>query len=347
MVSLPTSPEGFLALLAKESPNQPVLSSADLGRVSRERHQGQESLTRDAPSVGALRLSGAGVTGHVAALDDVTLLGLSLQRLITAIGAALKGFKNVRGRVPKELSTYTTLGLRAAPRPGSLILDLSPRISPSEELRGKGEVFSESDTQLVDAVIERLSRLLQAAREHQGGADETAFSSEIRELGPRAASALRGFAQATSASNFNVDLTWAQPLHETVECSLTPRDALWLEKVIAGRKLDAEPIVIHGALQTVSHGKKWDLLNSEFGNVSIDVTDIEGRPWSEWNPDDLVEVDASITITQSPGRAITRSIVARTIRPWSGSLADIQIQADDTAETDMLPIQSEGPLEGP
>jgi hypothetical protein len=324
MVSLPTNPSEFLAYYAQDIDKQPVLTSVDLARVSMERHEGQQRMVREAPSVGVLHLAGAGVTGHEAALDDVSTLGLALQRLVTAVGAALGGFTNIRGPVPRGVSTQTALGLRAAPRAGSLVLDLSPRISPADELRGKGEIFNDSDDQLVDRVITKLSHLLEVAMEHELGDDETEFSSEVRALGPRTASALKGFAQATSSSNFDLDLTWAQPLHGTVRFGLTPRDAVWIEKIISGRKLDAEPVVIHGALRTVSHGKKWEVLGSEFGNVSIDISEIDGRPWSEWNPDDLVEVDASMIMTQAPGRGASRSLMARSIRRWAGSLDDIR-----------------------
>lgn len=336
MVTLPTNPEEFLAYFAKDVEEQPVLSSSDLSRVGRERHEGLQSLIREAASVGAFRLSGEGVTGHEAPLDDVTVVGMALQRLFTAIGASLEGFKNIRGPISREVSSKTRLGLRAAPRLGSLVLDLSPRTSPSDELRSRGEVFNTSDMQLVDSVVSKLSEVITAAIDHEGGAaGDTEFSSEVRALGPRAAGALRSFAHATSASNFNIDMTWIQPLHHTVKFSLSTKDAVWIERVISGRELDVEPATIHGALKTVSHGRKWDVLNSEYGNVNIDISEIEGRPWADWNPDDLVEVDVSMTITESPGRPPSRSFIARHIRPWDGSLEDIVVIQDD--ELDLPP----------
>ncbi|MHA7153956.1 hypothetical protein [Arthrobacter sp. TMN-50] len=340
MVTLPTNPEEFLAYFAKDIAEQPVLSAADLSRVSRERHEGLQSLIREVPSAGALKLSGGGVVGHEAPLDDVTMVGMALQRLFTAVGASLEGFKNIRGPLPRDLMSKTRLGLRAAPRPGSLILDLSPTISPSDELRSNGEAFNDSDTQLVDSVVSKLSDVIAAALVHEGGAaDDTAFSSEVRALGPRAAGALRSFAHATSSSNFNVDMTWIQPLHHTVKFSLSTKDAVWIESIISGRELDVESVTIHGALKTVSHGKKWDILNSEFGNVRIDISEIEGRPWADWNPDDLVEVEASMTITDAPGRPPSRALLARHIRPWDGSLEDIErVVEDDSGSASPMPM---------
>ncbi|MDQ6752226.1 MAG: hypothetical protein M3017_02125 [Actinomycetota bacterium] len=42
---------------------------------------------------------------------------------------------------------------------------------------------------------------------------------------------------------------------------------------------------------------------SEFGNISIDVSEVEGRQWVDWNPDNLVEVAADMTIYSSAGAA--------------------------------------------
>ncbi len=190
-------------------------------------------------------------------------------------------------------------------------------------------MFNDSDTQLVDAVMSELGVLIQAAADHQPGEGDSAFSTEVRSLGPRAASALKGFALATSGSHFDLDMTWIQPLHATTRFSLSAREAVFIAQVIAGQKLDAENVTVHGALRTVSHGKKWELLASEFGNVRIDISEIEGRPWVEWNPDDLVEVDAAMTITQAPGRPATRSLVAQSISRWHGSLEEISRTFED------------------
>jgi hypothetical protein len=201
-------------------------------------------------------------------------------------------------------------------------------LDPIKELRYKGEMFNDSDTQLVDAVMAELDVLIHAAADHQPG-DDSKFSAEVRSLGPRAASALKGFALATSGSGFDLDMRWVQPLHSTTGFTLSAREAVFIAQVIAGQKLDAQNVTVHGALRTVSHGKKWELLGSEFGNVRIDVSEIEGRPWVDWNPDDLVEVDAAMTITQAPGRAATRSLVAQKISRWQGSLDDIARTFED------------------
>lgn len=328
MVSLPDSPADFLAMFKDEIAEQPVLASHDLGRVSIERHIGHHELSRTAPSVGALKLTGPGVTGHEASLEDVSQTGASFQKLVSSVGASLGGFKHIRGRIPSEILAKTVLGLRAAPRPGSIILDLAPRMEPDRELRRRGEMINSSDTQLVDEAMAGIGTLMAAAAEQESGMTES-FSAAVRAMGPRVASALKSFAQVTSASGFNLDMRWAQPLHETVGFQLTTKDAVWIAHIISGQKLDAEDVRVHGVLQTVRHGQKWELLESEYGRVAIDISELGGRPWAEWNPDDLVEIDASMTITQAPGRAVSRSLVARSIRAWEGSLAEIDRSYDD------------------
>ncbi|WP_136017930.1 hypothetical protein [Arthrobacter silvisoli] len=333
MVSLPDSNAELFALFKDQIEGQPVLSSTDLGRVSIERHAGHHELARTAPSAGAMRLTGPGVDGHEASLEDVSLMGSALQKLVSSVGASLRGFKAIRGRIPSDISNKTVLGLRAAPRQGSIILDLAPKVDPISELRRRGEIINETDSQLVDEVMTSLGVLMHAATEQESGLTER-FSAEVRELGPRVASALKVFAQVTSGSRFNMEFTWAQPLHATVDFSLSSRDAVWIARLISGQKLDAEDVQVHGVLRTVSHGQKWELLDSEFGKVGIDVSDLGGRPWAEWNPDDLVEIDASMTITQAPGRAPSRSLKARNIRTWEGSLNDI-VRADDDPELEV------------
>lgn len=328
MASLPDSPADFYALFKEEIAEQPVMSSHDLGRVSIERHLGHHELSRTAPSVGALKLTGPGVTGHEASLEDVSQMGASFQKLVSSVGASLDGFKHIRGRIPGEILSRTVLGLRAAPRHGSIILDLAPRMDPTQELRRRGEMISTSDSQLVDKAMACLGTLLSAAAEQESGMTEV-FSSEVKTMGPRVASALKSFALVASGSGFNLDMKWTQPLHETVGFCLTTRDAVWIAHLISGQKLDAEDIRVHGVLRTVSHGQKWELLQSEYGRLVIDVSELGGRPWAEWNPDDLVEIDAAMTITQAPGRAVSRSLVAQSIRPWDGALTDIERSYDE------------------
>lgn len=337
MVSLPDTPAGFSAFFKDEIAAQPLLSAQDLGRVSIERHMGHRELTRTGPSVGALKLTGPGVVGHEAALEDVSQMGSAFQKLVSSVGAAIGGFRHIRGRIPNEYLTKTALGLRAAPRAGSIILDLAPMIGPERELRRGGEMISTSDTQLVDSAMASLGVLIAAASEQESGLTDT-FSKEVRAMGPRVASALRGFAQATSGSGFNLDMEWVQPLHSTVGFSLSAKDAVWIVHLISGQKLDAEDVRVHGVLRTVSHGQKWELLDSEFGRLVIDTSELGGRPWADWNPDDLVEIDASMTITEAPGRAPSRSLVARSITAWEGSLADIErIPDDDYVAPEWLP----------
>ena len=182
----------------------------DLGRMSVEAMIRQREDVRDLASRGSVRLTGAGVVGHSAPLDDVGAVATSWQRCITAVGASLEGVRTSFGQIPREVVQRTRLTLTAAPSTGSIQLDLAPEANPLRETSKDGQmVVYDTPRPIADLASETLIALLdQAARTGPDGDD---LGDVIRRLGPRVASHVRRLADVLDKAHFDLDVTWSEP----------------------------------------------------------------------------------------------------------------------------------------
>ncbi|MDR1151194.1 MAG: hypothetical protein LBK72_01735, partial [Bifidobacteriaceae bacterium] len=213
-------------------------------------------------SHGTLHLTGEGVVGASAPMEHVAQVMSAFQRLVTAWGAALEGVKSLRGAFSVGIQQRTRLRLVAGIAPGSVVLNLTPDLSPARELtlEGMEAMIGQPVGQRLDQVLEQVSTLVREAAEVGPDAGDTALVSTLSGLGPRAASCLRSFSEQLASGGFDLDLEWAQPHRPTFRGSITASKAGHLARVITGRDLDRGEVTITGVLHTVSDaGVPWEV----------------------------------------------------------------------------------------
>jgi len=266
-----TTSERVAALQAKIAASDTKVTwrtPEDLSRRSVEAMVGTAGGHR-LPSHGTLHLTGEGVTGSSAPLDDIGQVMTGFQRLVTAWGAALEGAKNIGGRLSDAITAKTRLRLVAGIAPGSVVLNITPDLSAGEELMPDGmEALIEQPTsQHLDQVMEQVASLVAGAEKIGPDPSDSPLVRTLQDLGPRAASSVRSLAEQLSTGRFNLDLEWSEPNKPTYRGSITSADAGSVARIIASRELDSGHIVIVGQLRTSSdeatplcievHGQKY------------------------------------------------------------------------------------------
>jgi hypothetical protein len=214
------------------------------------------------PSHGFLHLTGPGVSGSSALMDDVARLMSGFQRLVTAWGASLEGITTLRGKINNAVKARTRLRLIAGVAPGSVVLNITPDMPPAEELAPDGQeaMIDQPVSQRLDLVLEQVATLVGQASAIGPDATGSEVVKTIRELGPRTASSLRSLTDSLSSGGFDLDVEWAEPNKPTYRGSITAVDAGRVSKVIAGRELDRGQVTMIGLLHTSSDGTtRWEV----------------------------------------------------------------------------------------
>lgn len=283
----------------------------DLSRLSVEtfiRHQ--EGTPRSLTSSGTLRLTGLGVEGHSANLDDVGALSLAWQKAVTATGAALEDSKSARGRISDSISLRTQLVLTASPKPGSVVLNVTPKTSPLEEAEPGGQISPESlaERPLADRASERLVEFL--AAENMSGEE---IAQQLQDLGPRVSGAINALAEAIDRSNVTFEVSWREPSHPSRRARVNPSSAKFMRKVIEGRGLDSEPVTLVGVLETISSRQRWAMAVSD-ELVQFDASDLPAGELQAWKVGDRVEVTMAVVLRRRGDGRVQRKYTAQRIQ---------------------------------
>lgn len=299
----------------------------DINRLSIEAVHGLDAVVRATPAFGELRLAGEAVEGHSAKLADVGHLATRFQRLVTSIGAALRGTRSAMGKVPAAIQSLTTLELTAEPAPGSIVLQLGPRIRPSEELRPNGELFDLDETPLIDDVMAELAEILAQLVATGPDADASGLIQHIQELGPRTAGSLRDFAWEVSESRFDVDIGWKVPGAPDIAARLGKSEALLLQQLVKSRHLDAVDVWLHGTLHTISDEafRLWTMDSVEYGRIRLGTGDLSESSRTQFRPSEQVKVRALMTLSKKAGGDLGRDFSAVSIDKWDGGIPESEV----------------------
>lgn len=303
--------EELLDLAQRVQPESGRYAAGDLGRASIEAFVSARSDARELRSAGQLRLSGAGVLGHAAELDDVGQLASLWQRCVTAVGAALEGSQSAFGRLANDIHERTQLMLDASPVPGSLVLNVQPKMSPISESYPAGEqsLFEDDPRPLADRASETLLQLLQHAS--QPSLDELDnLTAEFRSLGPRVATSVKMLADAIVKAHVDMYVEWREPLAATVRASLSATSAGWVSEFVGGRDLDAEDFLLRGTVRTVSDIAKWSV-ETPSGLEQVDAGQLPADFVRSTNVGDSVELLVRVRQTQRPDGTVRRALTAR------------------------------------
>ncbi|MDH6237890.1 hypothetical protein H4V99_002635 [Cryobacterium sp. CG_9.6] len=271
---------GYRARLDLERPELLWEDAADLSRLSLSSFFAELSPVRRDVSLGFLRLTGDGVDGHSAAVDDVAEVMRHFQRLVLASGLSLTGRTSLRGQLPGDIVSKTRLNLDGSAIPGSLVLQLVPAMLPRDEVlpSGQAEFLNDGEEQLVDAALARSIDLLNMSKDSGPNADDSEFVASLREAGPRVATTLRDFAGALVDANFETEVAWMQPRRKRLGSRMSTAELTHLGKLVESRELAREPVLLKGTLRTVS-----DIgpLKIDIGDGEIETVDAKHLPESD------------------------------------------------------------------
>lgn len=291
-------------------------SAEDLARLSIDRMATVDDIGRARRSNGHLRLTGEGVSGHTAAMDDVGLLMTRWQKLVTSIGGAHRGFRGLRGRMSADVVRSTRLLLTSGSLPGSVMLDFSPQLSPGDELHPDGNVPALGDTEpLVDVAVGESLSILSAAVDLGPDADGSTFLETLSTLGPRAASALTEMAKSVSDGSFDLEVEWREPNRPTRRTQFGSEDARRLQALVASRKLDSEPETLTGEIHTITDISTIHLALDSGEMVPIKPGKITHDDLRLIAHGDRVRISVDVKMTQRPGEDPSPTYTATAISP--------------------------------
>lgn len=274
----------------------------DLSRMSIDSLRAEHGLLRRDASSGALRLTGAGITGHSGSLDGIAESMRNFQRLILATGLSSIGHTTLRGQPPADVVAKTRLSLNGSPLPGSLVLQIVPSMSPADEIApdGQTEILNDHETQLVDTAMKDAFDLLEEGRMLGPDADDGVFLAHVAKAGPRVASTLRDFSMTLVKFEFEPDLTWTQPRKPRLRTTLRTAELAHIGELIASRSLELEPTTLQGVLRTVSDLGAWQLEVDNGDIVKIDAKGIPAEDTATLRTGLVVAIDVNVTEESGP-----------------------------------------------
>ena len=254
---------------------------------------------RERVSEGTLRLHGTGVLGTTAELADVGQIASTWQRLVSAVGGALEDIRSLRGSLPADILTRTTLMLSASPSPGSVILHLQPKSDPFVEVAPDGNMpMVAEDRPLADRASEALIVLL-AEAVSAGPSSLDHLSASLKDMGPRVGSSLLSFADSLTKSDITLDAAWREPTQPTRRAEVTPSTAKWLRDFVAGRDLDAEVSELVGVLRTISDAERW-MVDVEEKPLKMDATELEPSSITQFHVGQRVTLTVRTAMREQP-----------------------------------------------
>ncbi|QCH22639.1 hypothetical protein [Mycobacteroides salmoniphilum] len=291
----------------------------DLARIGIEALIAADPLGRTLASRGNIRITGDGVTGSSARVNDVARIMTGFQRLATAVGAAHQGDKTL-GRQPNaDVKRRTDLLLTAAPGPGSIILTVTPRTSPIAETGhagGKVGMFAEleTDDQMLDTAVAAAIEVFTAGNDIGAAPQDSTFVRRLGDMGPRTASAVRDLAKTLDRAQFDVDITWRQPACATRRVTVTAAAAAYMAATVEHANLDEQSVEIIGEYLTVSAVSSWLIQRAGTDNdtVTVKLGRIDPSQTRGLAVGDRVRITAIMKIETSPGGNTKTTYTAET-----------------------------------
>ena len=279
---------------------RPPSDATELGRQSVEAMTiAQEGNARALHSAGLLRLHGEGVTNHSAPLDVVGKIALAWQKAVGAVGASLEGIRSPLGKLPSDITNRTRLVLNASPVLGSIVLNITPSTDPLIETEPNGDrSFLVAPRPLADRASERLISLLTRASQNSV-TDLDELTAEVRELGPRVASAVAQLSREVDKGNVNIDASWREPETAIVTTSITVSAARFIAQFIEGQELDGAEQDLIGTLMTISSSEPWFIkLADEL--VHMDASSLSSEVPTRWRVGQMAQLKVYVTIREQP-----------------------------------------------
>ena len=266
-----TAREARLAALREQilaDAPEPEDSLDELSRRSVVAHGRDVSGSADPlPTEVRVRLHGAGVIGHLVALDHAGTLLNDLQMTVSWIGARLRSISDASAVMPgrsdrRGVREATKLFLQPQLGAGSLIFHLVGAPPPPSDPQ---QLPLHGDSMLDDSLKELLD-ILGNAQDDKGD-DMGDLTSSVRRMGSRVASALDRLADTVVKREIDLDVAWRSPQGRRSSAKLRRRGALALKDAVKRNREKTELIDLVGLLETASVGKDPVRIETPDGGV--------------------------------------------------------------------------------
>lgn len=274
----------------------------DLSRIGIEALADADPLGRSLSSRGNIRITGDGVTGSSAKVNEVARVMTGFQRLATAVGAAQAGDKALGKKPNADVKRRTDLLLTAAPAPGSIILTFTPALAPIDEVGDPGMLAEfETDDQMLDSAVGAAIDVFAAGNEIGPEPDQSAFVHQLGDMGPRTASAVRDLAKTLERAAFDIDIDWKQPARTTQRVTVTAQTAGHMAFVVEHANLAEQSVIIVGEYLTVSAVSAWVIQQDDGDAVTVKLGSIDPSQTRGLAVGERIRVEAVMKTETTPG----------------------------------------------
>lgn len=275
----------------------------DLARIGFEALIDADPLGRTLASHGNIRITGDGVTGSSAKVNEVARVMTGFQRLATAVGAAQTGDKALGKKANADVRRRTDLLLTAAPAPGSIVLTVTPALAPVDEYPDAPGMLSEfePDEQMLDTAVGAATEVFAAGNDIGPAPEESVFVHQLGGMGPRTASAVRDLAKTLERAAFDIDIDWKQPSRTTRTVSVTAQAARYMALVVEHANLAEQPVLIVGEYLTVSAVSAWVIQQDDGDAVTVKLGRIDPSQTRGLAVGERIRVEAVMKTETTPG----------------------------------------------
>lgn len=136
------------------------------------------------------------------------------------------------------------------------------------------------------------------------------FIEQVREGGPRLATAVRTFAKAIESADFDVDLEWREPQKATLRAQFTRHDAGLVRRLVVSRDLEVELQDLVGRLITLSTTRAWQLEIGQDTVLTVDASKLAHSVRSALHLEEEVAIRARAIQRSLPGGGISTTFEA-------------------------------------
>ena len=280
----------------------------------------QEHASDEEPSsVGVIHITGPSILGNSAPVKAVGNLLTSIQNAVDAIGASLMGNRSAGGLIPATITGRTEMSLIASPMPGSVVIQVAPSLARMDDLYPEGpglfDVETEADTRpLADQAFIEFSTLIGELREDSP--DDSKFVDHLTDLGPRVATAMKGFYESVGKGALDLEFEWTEPNRQVETANISFNRAEHAAKVIASANIENEEVTIEGILLTVTQSSKDKLriLEDNGKETIVTIGDISPAATYPLHTGERVQVCAEKRVSHKTGGRRSEKLVGKAVQ---------------------------------
>lgn len=258
-------------------------------------------------SGGMFHITGPSVIGNTAPVRSVGAFLTSFQSAIDSIGASLKGNKTASGQLSAEITGRTEMSMVASPLPGSVIIQIEPTMSPTDDLYPNGETLFDLEEEigarpLANLAIDEFMSLIEDM--NQDDPDNSKFVDHLTDLGPRVASSVKAFYESVDKGSIDVEIKWRDlKKQESIATNVSHIFARHAVTVINNANIENNIIRIQGILKTVTYSPKDKLrVETEEGTEkTISIGSIDPTVLLKLVPGEHVCIETEQRISYKPG----------------------------------------------